>query len=52
MSTNPSLLAALVLPQFMWGFNLIDESGGRKELEADPEENKGYLIRPLPHLSS
>lgn len=52
MGTNSSLLAALVLSQFMWGFNLIDESGGRKEWEADPEEDKGYLIRPPPYLSS
>lgn len=38
-----------VLPQFMWRFNLIYESGERKEMKADPGEDKHCLIRPLPY---
>lgn len=38
-----------VLPQFMWRFNLIYESGEKKEMKADPGEDKHCLIRPLPY---
>lgn len=44
MCTISSLLAASAPPQLMWRRNLVYESGGRKEMEADPEKDKHRLI--------
>lgn len=47
-----SSVSSPALPQFMWRFNLIYESGERKEMKADPGEDKHCLIRPPLYLPS